>query len=124
MLAYLLISMFLGMVWHFFLFKDLYDNLKIYNRAEPIVQLGATSMLIQGLIIAYLFPFFYREGNAFVKGLQFSLIMGLFLFSISTLANAAKMEVSSMTTWLGIQAAFHLIQFTLTGLGIGLIHRK
>lgn len=123
-LVYTTLSMVLGMVWHFILFKELYDSLGIYNRSEPIIPLGLTSMLIQGVIMAYLFPFFYRDGNAVRQGIRFGLVMGLFLFSVSTLANAAKIEVSSMSSWLMVQSAFHLIQFTLAGAGIGLVFKK
>ena len=38
-LAYLIPSMILGMLWHFVIFKDLYESLGIYNRAEPIIPL-------------------------------------------------------------------------------------
>jgi hypothetical protein len=123
-LAYLIPTMILGMAWHFIFFKDLYESLGIYNRAEPIIPLGFASMAIQGLIVAYLFPIFYREGNAIISGIKFGLIMGLFLFSVSTLANAAKIEVTSMSSWITIQIAFHLIQFLLVGVGIGLVYRK
>src|ERR1043166_4921456 len=115
-LAYLVPTMLLGMVWHFVFFKELYDSLGIYNRAEPIIPLGFLSMAIQGLIIAYLFPFFYRQGNPVLHGIRFGLVMGLFLFSVSTIANAAKIEVTSMSSWIMIQAAFHLIQFLLAGI--------
>lgn len=54
----------------------------------------------------------------------FSLIIGLFLFSVSTLANAAKIHVSSMMKWLLIQTAFHLLQFIVAGLLIGLVARQ
>ena len=123
-LVYTILSMVLGMVWHFIFFKELYDSFGIYNRAEPIIPLGLTSMLMQGAIMAYLFPFFYRDGNAMWQGIRFGLVMGLFLFSVSTLANAAKIEVSSMSSWLMVQSAFHLIQFTLAGAGIGLVFKK
>lgn len=59
-----------------------------------------------------------------VTGVKFGLLMGLFLFSVSTLANAAKIEVTSMSTWLMIQTAFHAIQFIVTGAGIGLVYKK
>ena len=123
-LAYLIPSMILGMTWHFVIFKDLYESLGIYNRAEPIIPLGMISMLIQGFIMAYLFSFFYREGNAITQGIKFGLIMGLFLFSVSTLANAAKIEVTSISTWIMVQFAFHLIQFVIVGIGIGWVYKK
>jgi membrane protein CcdC involved in cytochrome C biogenesis len=116
--------MILGMIWHFVFFKELYESLGIYNRVEPIIPLGFISMAIQGLIMAYLFPFFYREGNPVLHGIRFGLIMGFFLFSVSTLANAAKIEVTSMSSWIMIQTAFHLIQFLVAGILIGLVHRK
>ena len=122
--AYLIPTMILGMMWHFVFFKGLYESLGIYNRAEPIIPLGITSMAIQALIMAYLFPFFYKGGNAITQGIKFGLIMGLFLFSVSTLANAAKIEVTSMSSWIVIQIAFHLIQFLLAGAGIGLAYKK
>jgi hypothetical protein len=123
-LVYVVISMALGMVWHFVFFKDLYDGLAIYNRVEPIIPLGLGSMILQGGVMAYLFPFFYRDGNAVAQGIKFSLLMGLFLFSVSTLANAAKIEVTSMSSWLIVQFAFHLIQFLLVGVGIGFVFKK
>jgi hypothetical protein len=48
--------------------------------------------------------------------------MGLFLFSVSTLANAAKIQVSSIELWLTVQSTFHLIQFAAAGAAIGWIY--
>ena len=123
-LVYVVISMMLGMAWHFIFFKELYHSLGIYNRAEPIIPLGLASMVIQGIILAYLYPFFDKDGKGVVAGVKFGLLMGLFLFSVSTLANAAKIEVTSMSSWLMIQTAFHAIQFILAGAGIGLVYEK
>ena len=119
--AYIIPTMALGMLWHFVLFEDLYHNLRIYNRAEPIIPLGFISMIVQGIIIAYLYPIYAKENINIKSSLRFSLIMGAFLFSVTTLANAAKIEVSSMQTWLLIQTAFHLIQFSIVGVFIGMI---
>lgn len=120
-LAYFLVSFALGVSWHFVFFKDLYHALGAYNRQEPIIPLGITSMLAQGIILAYLFPYYY-QGNAPIKeGLIFSWIMGLYMYTLTTINFAAKSEVSSITTWFLIQAAFHFLQFTLTGLFFGMI---
>lgn len=123
-LSYALITMAIAFPWHFTIFKDLYHSFGIYNRAEPIIPLGFLSMLIQGLILGYLYPKFYKDGSHLREGLRFGLVMGAFLYSVSTLANAAKIDVSPMSTWLGIQAAFHLIQFAICGVVIGFIHSK
>lgn len=120
--GYIIVTMALGMSWHFVFFKDLYHGLGIYNRAEPIIPLGLASMVIQGFVLAYLYPFFRVSGAPVLRGIKFGLLMGLFLFSVSTLANAAKIEVTSMSTWLVVQSAFHLIQFVSTGAIIGLAY--
>lgn len=57
------------------------------------------------------------------KAITFSLALGLFLYSVSTLANAAKIDVTSMSKWLLIQTALHLLQFIVIGVLIGLVNR-
>lgn len=123
-LGYLVPTFVLGFTWHFWLFPGAYEALGIYNRAEPIIPLGLLSMGIQALVMAYLFPFFLREGSPVARGVEFGLIMGAFLFSVSTLANAAKIVVADMTAWLLLQATFHAVQFAIAGALIGLAHRR
>lgn len=123
-LAYSVVTMLIAMPWHFVLFKDLYHSLGIYNRPEPIIPLGLLSMFIQGVVIALIYPRYYQSGSHYKAALKFSLLMGAFLFSVSTLANAAKIEVSPMSTWLVLQAAFHLIQYLACGLAIGFIYSR
>ncbi len=123
-LAYIVPTMFLGYVWHLIIFKDLYDSLGIYNRTEPIIPLGFFSMIMQGIIIAYLYPYYSKDKSTITKAVVFSLTLGLFLFSVSTLANGAKIEVTSMSKWLLIQVAFHLLQFIVAGVLIGLVNRQ
>lgn len=123
-LAYAVVTMLIAAPWHFVLFKDLYHSFGIYNRAEPIVPLGFLTMLIQGVVMAILYPRFYKSGSHYKEATKFSLLMGLFLYSISTLANAAKIEVSPMSTWIGIQAAFHVIQFVVCGLVFGFVYSR
>jgi len=121
-LAYIIPTMILGLLWHLVFFKDLYDSLGIYNRPEPIIPLGFTSMIVQGIILAYLYPFYSRDKISMSTAIKFSLVMGLFLFSVSTLANGAKIQIASMQTWLFIQFAFHFIQFLVAGCLIGLVN--
>ena len=123
-LAYSVVTMLIAVPWHFVLFKDLYHSLGIYNRAEPIVPLGFLSMFIQGAVMAYIYPRYYRGGSHYKEAIQFSFLLGVFLYSVSTLANAAKIEVSSMGTWLAIQAAFHLLQFVASGFALGFVFSR
>ncbi|PNV75591.1 DUF1761 domain-containing protein [Leptospira inadai] len=119
--SYLVPTFILGVIWHFVFFNELYESFGIYNRRDPIIPLGFGSMLIQGLILAYLYPFYYKDGeNSIKRGIQFGLIAGVFLYSVSTIANAAKIQVNFMTEWFTVQAAFHIIQFVIAGSLIGL----
>jgi hypothetical protein len=118
--SYTVVSFALAAPWHFALFKDLYHSFGIYNRADPIVPLGLLSMLIQGGVMAVLYPRWYRGGHPAAEGVKFGLLLGLFLFSVSTLANAAKMEVAGLGAFLAVQAAFHLLQFAAAGAVIGM----
>ena len=55
--AYVAITFALGFVWHLVVFKNLYHRLAIYTRLDdPIIPLGLLSMLIQGAVLAYLYP--------------------------------------------------------------------
>lgn len=119
---YSIVTMIHGFTWHFNFFPELYAQLGVYNRDPPIIPLGFASMVIQGIVLAYLYPLWYRGGSPIFEGIKFGLILGVFLFSVSTLAVGAKIHVSSIPLWLGIQSLFHLIQFGLAGAGIGWIY--
>ena len=121
-ISYVVITFVLAAPWHFVLFPDLYENLGMYNKQEPIMALGMLAMLIQGLVLAFIYPRYYGGGKPIAEGIKFGLIMGVFLFSVSTLANAAKIQVSSVPTFISLQLAFHVIQFILVGIAIGLIY--
>lgn len=123
-LAYLVPTMILGMVWHFVWFSELYEGLGIYNRKDPVIPLGFTSMFFQGVVIAYLYSYYAEQKHSLGRSIRFSLIMGFFLFTVSTLANAAKIEVTSMTGWLWVQSLFTVVQFVVVGLLLGLLYRN
>lgn len=124
-LGYSAVTLALAGPWHFMLFKELYRSLGIYNRAEMIIPLGIASMLIQGIVMAWLYPHICaRKDRSTGTALKFCWAMGLFLFSVSTMANAAKINVSSLSSWFAVQAAFHFIQFTFAGFVFAWIHRN
>lgn len=120
-LGYLLVSFALGASWHFAFFPEVYHGFGIYNRADPIIPLGVLSMVLQGLVMAVLYPRWYRGETPLAAGVKFGLLMGLFLFSVSTIANAAKIDVKGLGDFLLIQAAFHALQFAAAGAVFGLV---
>lgn len=123
-IGYSVVTMFIAFPWHFVLFKDLYHSFGIYNRGEPIVPLGFLTMVIQGVVMASIYPRYYKGGSHYKEAIQFSLLMGIFLYSVSTLANAAKIEVTPVSTWIWIQLAFHFIQFLASGVVFGFIYSR
>lgn len=123
--AYVGITFALGFVWHLKLFKPLYDRLAIYSRLDdPIIPLGLFSMLLQGAVLAYLFPLVAGSGGPIAEGLRFGLLMGAFLASAAVFAEAAKQRVTSLPTWLLVESVYYAIQFGLVGVAIALIHRR
>jgi hypothetical protein len=124
-LVYVVVTFAMGFVWHLLLFKDLYVKLGIYSRLDdPIVPLGLSAMLIQGAVLAYLYPLFAKQGNFLIEGLRFGLLMGLFLASSAVLAEAAKQRVTSLPTWLVVEAIYYAIQFSLCGIAIAFVHGR
>lgn len=120
-LAYVVPSMLLAVPWHLVWFKQVYHDFGIYTRADPIIPLGMFTMLIQGGVMAWFYPRFYRGGVPAVEGMKFGLLFGLFLFSVSTLANIAKIEVSNPGQFVLLSGLFHALQFTVSGAAIGLV---
>lgn len=118
--GYILVSFALGASWHFAFFPKVYHEFGIYNRADPIIPFGLLSMIVQGAVMAVIYPRWYRaSGTPLASGLKFGLLMGLFLFSVSTFANAAKIQVNGVGSFMLLQAVFHTLQFGLSGAVFG-----
>ena len=121
-LSYVVLSMAIAYPWHLIWFHDLYVKMGAVTRAEPIIPLGMLAMFIQGVVIAYLYPFYYREGHPVAQGIKFSLIIGLMVYTVMGFATAAKMNINPVSTFLAYHTAFQLIQFVVTGAALGMIY--
>ena len=121
--AYVAITFALGFVWHLVVFKNLYHRLAIYTRLDdPIIPLGLLSMLIQGAVLAYLYPKVVDIHGSVFEGITFSLLMRLFLASSAVIAEVAKQRVTSLRIWFVVESLYYLIQFLLTGLAMRSIY--
>jgi len=123
-ISYLLLTMAIAYPWHMIWFHDLYAGMGAYTRPEPSIPLGMLAMLTQGIVIAYLYPYFYKGGSPVLQGIKFSLIMGVVVYSVMGFAMAAKININPITTFLFYSLVFQLIQFILTGAALGLIYGK
>ena len=122
-LAYVFITFICAAGWHLVAFKKIYDRLGAFTREEPIIPLGVASIVLQGLVVAYAFPLFLRDGNAIVQGVVFGLLsVGIFMGSSAVLAEAGKNEVGPLSTWIPLETAYYLVQGIAVGLALGLIY--
>ncbi len=122
--SYTVITMAVAYPWHMILFHDLYEGMGAYTRPNPIIPLGMVAMFTQGIVIAYLYPFYYKAGSPVIQGIKFSLIIGAVVYSALGFAMAAKIDINPISTFLFYSIAFQVIQFVLTGAALGLIYGR
>lgn len=107
---------------HFVLNADHYAAIPIM-RAEPLVPLGITAMLIQGLIFAWLYPVYANGASTVRRAIGFSWLVGGVLASYIVLGEVGKYAIPSVPDWMLVEAGAAFAQFTLFGACLGLIHR-
>ena len=110
-------------VSHFAINRAHYATIS-FMRAEPIFALGISSMVIQGAILTYLFPFYARGSTQLGRGLGFGLLVGAFFVSYPALAEAAKFPVPALLPWIMVESVTGLVQFGLFGTLLALLHRR
>ncbi|MGJ8680238.1 hypothetical protein [Paraglaciecola sp.] len=123
-ISYVVLTMLIAYPWHMIWFHDLYGEMGAYTRPIPSVPLGMFSMVIQGVVIAYLYPIFYRTGHPIVQGIKFNMLIGAVIYSVMGLAMAAKIDINPISTYLVYNLGFQLIQVLLTGTALGVIYGK
>jgi hypothetical protein len=122
-LAYMITTFGVQGASHFAVNAEHYAAISIM-RAEPIVPMGLASMVIQGLVFAYLFPIFNRGRNPIWDGLIFSWFLGAFLASYIVLGEAGKYAIPSIGSWIAVELSTAAVQFTVFGTLLGLLHRR
>jgi len=122
-LAYVVTTFAVQGTSHFLLNKEHYAAIS-FMRQDPLVALGFTAMIVQGLIFAYLFPTFMQAERPVRSGLVFSLTIGAFLASYIVLATAGEYVIPSVASWIGVEASTALVQYSAFGVLLGLVHRR
>jgi hypothetical protein len=114
MLAYLVPTFILGFVWHLVAFHDTYQRLNIY-RPDPIIPFGFGSMLVQGVILAWMYPrlFSTAKSDWMKSALCAGAIYAALSWSFTTIAVAAKHPMASVPEYFMIETAFTTLQFLL-----------
>lgn len=119
--AYVVPTFALGVLWHLVWFGQYYADLQIY-REQLIFPLGIASMLIQGTILAWLYPRISGTGHWLRRAAQFGSIMGILFWSLLVLPVAAKNIMASVPDFMLVETAFCLLQFAITAPLIALVY--
>ena len=122
--AYMLPTFPLGYLWHLTWFAPQYQALQIY-RPDVIIPFGLLSMLIQGVLLSWLFPRITDKNTSWLRqGLMFGAGVGLFAWSLSTIAVAAKNIMTSVPLYVALETGFTILQYAIVGPLIALAHRR
>jgi len=115
-LAYVVPTFALGFVWHLALFDDYYRALAIY-RSDIIIPFGFLSMLLQGVIFAWIYgnAFAQRNGSFLLRAITYGVLGAVLSWSFTTLAVAAKNIMASVPNYLMIETAFTIVQWIMVG---------
>ena len=122
-LAFVLATFAVQATSHFAINTEHYAAIPLM-RKNTIMELGFLTMLLQGAVLAYFYPIFYRSGSPILRGLKYGLLMGLFLGSYIALTEPAKFAAPSIGEWIAVEGLASLIQFSMYGVLVGLIHGR
>lgn len=122
-LAYSLGTFALAVVWHILLFEPQYLAFG-YFEGEPNFALGLLSIVIQGLVLSYLYPLVALPGEGVARGLRYSLVAGLFFWTSHVLAFTAKQSTPGVLAFALMESFYLLLQFGLYGALIGPIYQR
>ena len=121
--AYTLVTFPLAVIWHVAIFKKQYQSFG-YFEGEPSFLIGLLTIIIQGIVLSFLYPFVKFNGSAYVQGLKYSLLIGLFFWTSHVLAFVAKQVISNPMLFIIMESFYLLLQFGIFGVLIGLIYAK
>ena len=121
--AYVFPSFALGYSWHLTTFAAKYHELGLY-RQDVIIPLGLSSMIIQGIFFAWVYPLLFSTAGDkwLLSALQFAAIFGVVAWSFLVLPVAAKNKMTSVGKYMALETAFTALQFIVTGLLIALVY--
>ena len=123
-LAYLILTSSFAVLWHFVAFKSFYDRLGYFGEVEPNVALGFLTIAAQGVILAYIYPFFQRGGRPLVEAMRVAAVFGAVIVSVQVVAAATKNHAPATAEWFLFEGLYFVIQFVLIGLVLAFIHRQ
>lgn len=122
-LAYTFVTFPLAAIWHAVIFNDLYHTFGYFD-GEPNFVLGFLTILLQGLVLSFLYPWVNFSSNGIKRGVKYSLTIGIFFWTSHVLAFVAKQVVENSPSFVAMESFYLLMQFVIYGVLIGMIYRK
>ena len=117
-LAYLIISFPLAVLWHMKIFRKKYLDWKYFgDDVQPAF--GLASMIVQGAVLSYGYSMLSIHHLSLLTGIEYSMFMGLFLWSAHVLAAMGKSSHIRHVEFFLMETIYVAIQFGLYGI---LIH--
>lgn len=122
--AYLLPTFPLGYFWHLKFFHKDYERLEMY-RADVIIPFGLSSMIIQALLYAWIYPqLFDTASDAWMmSALKFGVTFGALAWSLAVVPVAAKYRMTSVVGFLKLETAFTVVHYAVVSPLIALAWR-
>ena len=112
--------------WHVLIFHEKYVEMGAMTRGEPVMVLGMTAVVLQALVFSYFYPMFLKykaEPSSIKNGIKFCLLMGINVWTVMVFATAAKFSIEPVTDFILYGTVFQLIQYSVVGALLGLIHK-
>lgn len=102
----------LAIVWHLMLFPDAYRAFG-YFEGEPDIAIGLASMIVQGVILAAIYPMFRPAQTGFARAFTFSGMLGVFFWTCHVLGLVAKHDVPRAGAFILMESIYLGLQFGL-----------
>ena len=118
--AYIVITFPLAVLWHMKIFRVKYMAWQYFaDDAKPI--LGLFSMLVQGVVLSYGYSVLNVAHGSIISGIEYSLLMGLFLWSAHVLATMGKSSKVRHVEFFAMETVYLSIQFVVYGVALSYI---
>ena len=119
-LAYIIFTFPLAVLWHMKIFRTKYMAWQYFGEdVKPM--LGLCSMLVQGVVLSYGYSVLNIARVPLLSGICYSLLMGLFLWSVHVLATMGKNSKVRHFEFFAMETVYLAIQFLIYGIAISYI---
>ena len=122
---YVVLTMIMGYTWNMVLFNDLYLSIGGEGkRAEPVMILGVSSMLLEAFALSILFLQYFKGQNFLLEGLCLGLLVGAFSICYAAFVVPAKFAIDPVWKYICLEVVFGILHFCIAGILFGYIFSK